>query len=96
MESLILKLTVHIAEVSSRCQFAHSLIKKLKCLLKETVPDLEMIHYQTDSPTNWHMNKTIFNNVRHHEKFIGYEVSWVYMKAGHKKGSCNSIEGNNE
>ena len=40
--------------------FVYTLIGKLVPLLKEVVPNFEMLYYCTDSPTSQYRNRTIF------------------------------------
>ena len=73
--------------------FVFTLIQKLIPLLKETLPNLEMIHYWTDSPTSQYRNKTIFKIVSCHDDYFGCKASWSYMESGHGKGPCDPIGG---
>ena len=57
------------------------------------VPNLEMIHYWTDSPTSKYRNKTIFKIISCHKEYFGCDASWNYMKAGHRKGTCDATGG---
>ena len=68
-----------------------TLTGKLVPLLKEVVPDLEMVHYWTDSPTSQYRNCTIFKIIN--KKYFGVTASWNFMEAGHGKGPCDSIGG---
>ena len=55
--------------------FIYTLIGKLVPLLKEIVPNLEMIHYCTDSPTSQYRNKTIFKVISYHEEYFNCKAS---------------------
>ena len=73
--------------------FIYTLIGKLVPLLKEIVPNLEMIHYCTDPPTSQYRSKTIFKVISYHEEYFNCKASWNYMEAGHGKGPCDPIGG---
>ena len=55
--------------------FIYILINKVISLLKEIVPNLEMIHYWTDSPTSQYRNKTIFKVISYHEEYFNCKAS---------------------
>ena len=62
--------------------------------VKEILPNLEMVHYMTDSPTSQYRNKRIFSIVAQHDTiFPGIRSSWLYFEAGHKKGPCDGVGG---
>ena len=73
--------------------FIYTLIGKLVPQLKQVVPNLEMMHYWTDSPTSQYRNKTIFKIISCHEEYFGVMASWNYMEAGHGKGPCDPSGG---
>ena len=73
--------------------FIYTLIGKLVPLLKEIVPNLEMIHYWTNSPTSQYRNKTIFKVISYHKEYFNCKASWNYMEAGHGKGPCDPAGG---
>ena len=73
--------------------FVYTLIGKLLPLLKEVVPNLEMLHYWTDSPTSQYRNRTTLKIISCHKEYFGVTVSWNFMDAGHEKGLCGPIEG---
>ena len=50
--------------------FIYTRISKVISLLKEIVPNLEMIHYWTDSPTSQYRNKTIFKVISYHKEYF--------------------------
>ena len=68
-------------------------MKKLVPALVKLVPDVEFIHYWTDSPTSQYRNKTILKIISCHEEFFNVKASWNYMEAGHGKGPCDPIGG---
>lgn len=73
--------------------FVYILIQKLITLLKATVPNLEMIHYWTDSSTSQNRNKIIFKIVSCHDEYFGCKASWSYMESSHGKDPCDPIGG---
>jgi hypothetical protein len=70
-----------------------SFMKKLIVELKLLLPDLEMIHYLTDSPTSQYRNRLILNVIAHHQQLFGVPASWQYFEAGHGKGPCDGVGG---
>ena len=73
--------------------FVYALVQKLIPLIKSTVPNLQMVHCWTDSPTSQYRNKTIFKMISCHEELFGCQASWSYMESGHGKGPCDPIGG---
>lgn len=61
--------------------------------IKKLVPDLQQVHYLSDSPTSQYINKTIFSFVADHETLHGCQASWTYFEAGHGKGPCDGVGG---
>ena len=73
--------------------FIYTLIDKLVPLLKEVVPNLEMMHYWTDSLTSQYRNCTIFKIISCHKEYFSITASWNFMEAGHGKYLCDLIGG---
>ena len=73
--------------------FVYTITVKLVPLLKEVVPDLEMVHYWTNSSTSQYRNRTIFKIISCHKEYFGVTASWNFMEAGHGKGPCDPISG---
>ena len=72
----------------------YAILKKLIPEIKIIIPDLKMVHYWTDSPASQYRNKSIFNIVCNHEKWLeGGAAAWNYFEAGHGKGPCDGIGG---
>ena len=69
--------------------FVYTLIGKLVPLLKEVVPNWEMLHYWTDSPRRQYRNRTIFKII----SCFGVTGSWNFMEAGHGNDPCDPIGG---
>ena len=60
----------------------YAILKKLIPEIKIIIPDLKMVHYWTDSPTSQYRNKSIFNIVCNHEKWLeGGAAAWNYVEA---------------
>jgi hypothetical protein len=60
-------------------------------LLKEEFPELEYVHYLTDSPSSQYRNKTIFQILCEHETDFGIKARWNYLETGHGKGPCDGL-----
>ena len=61
--------------------------------VKEICPDVNFLHYWSDSPTSQCRNKTIFSVIAHHKKLFGMSATWNYFEAGHGKGPCDGVGG---
>ena len=81
-------------EAAHNASTVYAILKKLIPEIKIIIPDLKMVHYWTDSPTSQYRNKSIFNIVCNHEKWLeGGAAAWNYFEAGHGKGPCDEIGG---
>lgn len=63
--------------------------------LKQSVTQIRMIHFLSDSPTTQYRNKTIFYLIAHalqHSVPVSV-ATWNYMEAGHGKGAPDGIGG---
>jgi hypothetical protein len=70
--------------------FISKLITELKILL----PDLEILHFISDSPASQYRNRSIVKLVSHSQVFFaGITTSWDYLESGHGKGPCDGIGG---
>ena len=74
-------------------KFVFALLRSLVSQLTKLIPELEYIHYWTDSPTSQYYNKTIFKIFLCHYEYFKVPASWNYMEAGHGKGTCDQIGG---
>ncbi|XP_035684140.1 uncharacterized protein LOC118421089 [Branchiostoma floridae] len=70
-----------------------SILKKVVSHLKDKHPNLQYVHYWTDSPSSQYRNKTLFSVVSDHETLFGMKASWNYFEAGHGKGPCDGVGG---
>ena len=62
--------------------------------MKEIMPNVEMVHYMTDSPTTQYSNKQIFSMAAQHDTiFHGIRASWLYFEAEHRNGPCDGVGG---
>ena len=62
--------------------------------IRELVPDLELIHYISDSPASQYRNKSIVKVIAEHAAlFDGITATWEYLEAGHGKGPCDGLGG---
>jgi hypothetical protein len=69
-------------------------LKKLVPELKHKLPDLQVIHYVSDSPASQYRNKNIVKIISEHPQlFNGIQCSWDYLESGHGKGPCDGIGG---
>ena len=86
--------TVFVSEVlSHNSAMVYSIIKTLMSILSPRLPNLEYIHFWTDSPNSKYRNKTMFDLVSLFETLYGMRASWHIFEAGHGKGPCDGIGG---
>ena len=69
--------------------FLYEILPEVKAL----VPDLELCHYWTDSPTSQYRNILIFDTVVNHDSIFNRRAVWNYFEAGHSKGPCDGLRG---
>jgi hypothetical protein len=77
--------------LSHNASTVHAMIKKLLPMIQDEFPELQFIHYLTDSPTSQYRNKTIFQLTCDHDDVFGVKASWEYLEAGHGKGPCDGL-----
>ena len=83
-----------LLKIQSACwSQTQALIEKLGHALQSLIPDVEFIHYWTDSPLSQCRNKFMFKIVSCHEEYFNISASWNYMEAGHGKGLSDPIGG---
>ena len=69
-------------------------LKKLIPLVKELLPELECVHYISDSPTSQYRNKSIAKVIANHvQYFPGIRGTWDYLQVGHGKSACDGVGG---
>lgn len=69
--------------------FMRSLVPKIK----EIVPNVDTIHYISDSPTSQYRNLNMFNITTHHQELFNVNATWQYFESGHGKGPCDGVGG---
>lgn len=81
-------------ELSHTSSTVFAIMKQVITEVKEILPNVEVVHYMTDSPTSQYRNKQIFSIVAQHDTiFPGIRASWLYFEAGHGKGPCDGVGG---
>ncbi|KAK6168588.1 hypothetical protein SNE40_019788 [Patella caerulea] len=71
----------------------HAFLDILIPEIKLIDPDVDIIHYWTDSPTSQYCNKQIFCTVANHQAVYGTKACWNYFEMGHGKGPCDGLGG---
>ena len=77
--------------MSHNASSVYTILKKLVSLLKKEHPNLQAIHYLSDSPTSQYRNKTMFQFVSMHEEEFAIKAQWSYLESGHGKGPCDGL-----
>lgn len=69
-------------------------LKPILSLIREKVPQLHTIHFQSDGPTTQYKNKTNFDLFQHHCKKMGLKkATWNITTPGHGKSSADGSGG---
>ena len=68
-------------------------LKEIQPKLKEKLPDLQTVHYITDSPSSQYRNKSAAALLANHHIMFGTTSTWHWLEAGHGKGPCDGIGG---
>lgn len=86
---------VGISEVKSHtAPTTFAFLRKLVPLVKDLLPQIEIIHYITDSPTSQYRNKSVVKIVANHAVFFpSVTCTWDYLESGHGKGPCDGVGG---
>lgn len=61
--------------------------------IKKSLPNVQRIHYWTDSPSSQYRNQFIFHVLANHRKLYQCDAQWNYFEASHGKSACASLEG---
>lgn len=81
-------------ELSHTSSTVFAIMKQVIAEVRAILPNVEMVHYMTDSPTSQYGNKQIFSIVAQHDTiFPGIKATWLYFEAGHGKGPCDGVGG---
>ena len=60
----------------------------------EFLPNLQVIHFITDSPSSQYRNRSAVELVRRFpEIFLGIRATWTWLETGHGKGPCDGVGG---
>ncbi|MES9883292.1 MAG: hypothetical protein ABW185_20700 [Sedimenticola sp.] len=89
------KSTVYVSDTESHSAgTVYAFMKRIVPDIKSDLPNVDTIHYITDSPTSQYRNKHIMTIIGQHDKlFDGVKASWTYFEAGHGKGPCDGVGG---
>ena len=82
--------------VSSSClmrQNVYAFTKALMGWVKGNLPQIETLHYLSDSPTSHYRNSMIFGLMVHHKTSFNIKATWSYFESGHGKGPCDGVGG---
>ena len=70
-----------------------AIITKTVQTIKALVPDLNMVHFWTDSPSSQYRNKLIFDMIANFENLHGCKATWHSFESGHGKSACDGVGG---
>ena len=59
--------------------------------LKKKHPEVQVVHYVSDSPSNQYRNISMFSVICQHKELFGLDCTWLYFEAGHGKGPCDGV-----
>ena len=80
-------------ETSHKAQTVYAFMKALMGWVKGNLPQIETLHYLSDSPTSQYRNSTIFGLMAHHKTSLNIKATWSYFESGHGKGPCDGVGG---
>lgn len=63
-------------------------VEQIVAWIKENLPDIEMIHFWSDSPSSQYRNISILSLICRHAELHGIRCTWSYFESGHGKGPC--------
>lgn len=82
------------AETSHSAPTCLAFLLKLIPKVKAILPDLDFVHYISDSPASQYRNKTAIDILAKHTcLFGGIHASWDFLETGHGKGPCDGVGG---
>lgn len=85
---------VYVSEVlSHNAAMVISIIDKVIAEVKQLIPNVNTVHFFTDSPSSQYRNKTIFDLVSRFPQRYGISASWMYFESGHGKSPCDGVGG---
>ena len=68
-----------------------SMVSNLIPIIKSEYPELQYVHYLTDSPTSQYRNKSIFEFLTRHKTLFRVNARWDFLESGHGKGPCDGL-----
>jgi hypothetical protein len=69
-------------------------VRKLIPKVVEFMPQVDTVHYISDSPVSQYRNRSIIKVVAQHEEYFnGIKATWDYLESGHGKGPCDGVGG---
>ena len=71
----------------------YSFIAALIHKLRRTLPQLERVHFITDSPTSQYRNRTIISLLGLFPALFNMTATWTWLECGHGKGPCDGLGG---
>lgn len=93
-ESLNHKSLIFVSEVlNHNASMVSAIITKTVQTIRTLDPDLNTIHFWTDSPSSQYRNKSIFDILSNFENSHGCQATWHYFEAGHGKSACDGVGG---
>ena len=88
------KSIVYVSDMlSHNTSMVYTIIDELLPEIKTLIPDVQCIHYYTDSPFSQYRNKAIFHLIATHQERYGITATWDYFECGHGKGPCDGVGG---
>ena len=80
-------------ETYHKVQTVYAFMKALMGWVKGNLPQIETLHYLSDSPTSQYRNSTIFGLMAHHKTSFNIKATSSYFESGHGKGPYDGIGG---
>lgn len=61
--------------------------------VKNLLPNLQLVHFISESPSSQYRNKYIISLVAHFPILFNLHATWNWLEAGHGKGCCDGVGG---
>ena len=70
-----------------------AMLKRIVTAAKVLLPNLQFVHYLSDSPSSQYRNRHIIRVISDHKSIFGVDCTWTWFESGHRKGPCDGVGG---
>ena len=88
------KSTVFTSDVTDHdASMVFAMMKRIVTAAKVLLPNLQFVHYLSDSPSSQYRNRHIIRVISAHKSIFGVDCTWTWFESGHGKGPCDGVGG---